>query len=179
MKKIIFPTLHFTLERWKYNIELDAWVSTEGRIKDNEGHIQSLGKSNGYLYYKGKAVHRVVLATWKPVPGYAKLTVDHVNRNTCDNRLMNLEWKTGEDNVAKASIEDKSNTPESTLDKNTMFLINNAPMTYENAVAMMRADNHLDKCANISRAFTNAFNKTEPISFGGYNIQRIPDGKNN
>ena len=176
MRKIILPSLHFNIERWRYNAELDCYVSTEGRIKDNKGILQSFGKTSGYLCYKGRNVHRIVMETWKPTPGYAFLTVDHLDRNTCNNSLRNLAWLDAKANAEKASKEDKANLPGMTeisaLSGETMFRVNGAPMTFDAAKAMMQADKHLDKCANINRAFANAYNSSGTITSGGYTIQR-------
>jgi hypothetical protein len=102
MRKIFFPNLHIGFERWKYCMALDIYVSSHGRIKNASGEIQNLCAKNNYLYYKGKAVHRLVAQTFNPVPNYANLTVDHRDHNTRNNCLSNLEWVTQEENQQHA-----------------------------------------------------------------------------
>ena len=172
MKKIVLPRIHINLERWKYNMSLNVWVSTDGRLMDDKRQIQPQGKSGGYMYYKGKAVHRIVMETWNPTPGCAFLTVDHKNRNCADNHLSNLTWMESKDNAAKAGEEDKANSPMAVLSNTSMFLVNGVPMSFETAQTTMRADPKLDKGANIARAFTNALTKDGVTEFGGYKIQR-------
>jgi hypothetical protein len=48
------------------------------------------------------AVHRLVLMTWQPREDADTLTVDHINSNPRDNRLVNLEWVSQEENLARA-----------------------------------------------------------------------------
>lgn len=101
-------SLHFTIERWKYNKEYNLYVSTEGRIKDkNKKIVRPLVNSGGYLILPTKYsvdglsrfVHRIVLHTFK---GPSDLTVDHKNSNKRDNSLRNLEYVSQEENVQRA-----------------------------------------------------------------------------
>lgn len=51
------------------------------------------GKTKMYL------VHRLVLATFRPVRNMDELDVNHINGNKLDNRLDNLEWCTRSQNI--------------------------------------------------------------------------------
>lgn len=51
------------------------------------------GKTKFYL------VHRLVLATFRPVSNMTELDVNHINGNKLDNRLDNLEWCTRSQNI--------------------------------------------------------------------------------
>lgn len=102
-------SLHFTIEKWKYNKEYNLYVSTEGRIKNKDKKIiRPLVSNAGYLVLPSKysvnglsrLVHRVVLHTFR---GTSDLTVDHINSNKRDNRLCNLEYISKEENVHRAS----------------------------------------------------------------------------
>lgn len=102
-------SLHFTIERWKYNKEYNLYVSTEGRVKDkNKKLIRPLVNNGGYLVLPirysvsglPRLIHRVVLHTFK---GASDLTVDHINSNKRDNRLCNLEYISKEENEQRAS----------------------------------------------------------------------------
>jgi hypothetical protein len=89
--KLILPKLHIELERWKYNKGLDVYVSSFGNFKNKNGINLHTGVCNGYVRFKGKPVHRIVLSMFAPVPGWESLTVDHLDHNTRNNRVSNLE----------------------------------------------------------------------------------------
>ena len=179
--KHFFPKLHIELERWKYYMPLDVYVSTEGRIKNKEGKICSVCKKDGYLYFLGKPVHRIVMETWKPVPGYAKLTVDHKNHNTFDNSISNLSWMTAEENITQDAKDRKINAPQTavnTVNINKMFMLNAQVMSKEDAIKILKNDKTISGCANIERAFQKAVNKNgEPVKFGGYSISYVKGNK--
>ncbi len=109
-------SLHFTIERWKYNKEYNLYVSTEGRIKDKKKKlIRPLVNNGGYLVLPAKYsveglprfIHRIVLYTFK---GPSDLTVDHKNSNKRDNRLRNLEYISHKENMQRAmEVYDSSN----------------------------------------------------------------------
>lgn len=109
-------SLHFTIERWKYNKEYNLYVSTEGRIKSKDKKlIRPLVSNAGYLILPQKysvdglsrLIHRVILYTFK---GASDLTVDHINSNKRDNRLCNLEYISKEENMQRANeVFDASN----------------------------------------------------------------------
>ena len=182
MKKIVkcrMPKLHIDIERWKYCMALDIYVSNLGRFKDTQGHLLTVCKKDGYLYCKGKLAHRLVLQTWKPVPNYANLTVDHKNHNTWDNRLRNLEWVTLEENRKRDEIDKKNNAPisttiNSTMNVDTMVMLNTTLMPIGNAKEILKNDKTISGNANIQRAFEKAMNTpNKPIKFGGYSITCI------
>ena len=69
-------------------------VSSAGLIEDSRGRVTRGRLSGGYLYYRGMAVHRLVLNMFDP-RGYHHVwmeRVDHANRVTTDNRACNLRW---------------------------------------------------------------------------------------
>lgn len=77
--------------------DLDGcFVSTKGRVRDEDGDIQELkpDDSNGYVQYRGHRVHRLVLSNIVGPPPGAGFTVDHRNRDRSDNRVSNLRWAT-------------------------------------------------------------------------------------
>lgn len=101
------------VEIWK-NIESypGYQVSNLGRIKSfkqsKEGRILNLKGSKGYLKVdfciNGKIyqrmVHRIVLSTFAPIQGWEELTVNHIDGNTFNNKLENLEWMTSSENTS-------------------------------------------------------------------------------
>lgn len=104
MLKINF---HFHIEKWKYNKQYNVYVSTDGRVKDKDGHLQQVvTNKTGYLGIKVsgkiKMLHRLVLETWKPIDNASDYTIDHLNHNKRDNSIKNLEWVSLEENRTRA-----------------------------------------------------------------------------
>lgn len=71
-------------------------VCATGLIEDGQGRIHrgTLNPHNGYYYFRGMAVHRLVLNVFDPA-GYHKVwlnVADHINRDRADNRAANLRW---------------------------------------------------------------------------------------
>lgn len=99
------------LENWKeINGFPGYWVSTEGRVWSEKSHkmlqpgktgprrnyLMVILQNNGKRY--NKRVHRLVLETFDP-EGDFSLDVNHINEDTFDNRLENLEWMTRTQNI--------------------------------------------------------------------------------
>lgn len=111
----MLPRLSITIERWKYNSEYGVYVSNLGNIKSGKGLFK---KKLRYLVQKGYEkivinrkmipVHRLVLSTWRPVHIMDSLTVDHVNGNRRDNRLINLEWVSEQENLERAKNKERA-----------------------------------------------------------------------
>ncbi len=96
-------------------------VSNLGRVQScpssnrPKKYISSKGDKNGYLRVsftkEGKTktlkIQRVVLSTFNPIAGWEDLTVNHINLKKTDNRLVNLEWATIQENNrhARANVE--------------------------------------------------------------------------
>lgn len=108
----MLPTLHLTVERWKWNDEWKVWVSTHGRFRDlNKKEIPlRLNKSGYFILWTPDHVpsyvlaHRLVLLTWHPVENADKLTVDHKDSNKRNLHLNNLIWVTQEENLRRAEL---------------------------------------------------------------------------
>ena len=106
----MFPTFHFSIERWKYNPTFELWVSTRGRIRNkSKADIAPKVMRNGYMTVhvygslnKWMLLHRVVMLTWRPTPEAEELTVDHLDHNKRNNALSNLEWVSLEENRSRA-----------------------------------------------------------------------------
>ena len=112
MKKI-FPSIKIDIERWKFNSQYNLYISTHGRFKDiNKNIIKPLtgNKTHGYLVLQVspdqyESCHRLVMKTWKPVKDDSNLSVDHLDHNTRNNRLDNLEWVTISENLKRAQAD--------------------------------------------------------------------------
>lgn len=50
-----------------------------------------------YMFVRGFAMHQLVLV--KEIPPEGKLEIDHINRNSLDNRKSNLRWSNRQDNI--------------------------------------------------------------------------------
>lgn len=178
MRKIIFPNFHFGIEKWKYCMALDVYVSSYGRIKNRNGEIEKLCSKNNYLYYKGKAVHRLVAQTFAPVPNYANLTVDHKDHNTRNNRLNNLEWVTAEENIKRAKEDYNDNAPENNPEPLTgpqlFVMMNNIKMPLKMAKDVMKADKGLMAGGpNVGGKIDSLFAKissTKKFEYGNYTV---------
>ena len=100
----MMPTISFNIERWKWSEEYRVYVSTEGRLRKKDGtDIRLRIDKHGYMRYHNKAVHRIVMKTWKPCENMDDLTVDHLDHNKRKNSLSNLEWVSAEENQRRAS----------------------------------------------------------------------------
>lgn len=110
---------------WKKQIEVDnaEWrkgvingcniaVSSEGKIKNSRGQIVR-GKlnSDGYrlvsINYVDYQVHRLVCMFFKPIEGYERMVVDHLNMIKDDNNVNNLEWVTPKENAIRSAAKRK------------------------------------------------------------------------
>ena len=99
----MMPTISFNIERWKWSEEYRVYVSTEGRLRKKDGtDIRLKIDKHGYMRYHNKAVHRIVMETWRPCENMEKLTVDHLDHNKRKNSLKNLEWVSEKENIRRA-----------------------------------------------------------------------------
>lgn len=136
--KYLFPKIHITIEKWKYNKNYRLYVSNLGNFKDsNKKDIIPKVEKGGYLaialcnnkkgIVRNVFAHRIVMETWYPRPDMWKerLTVDHKDHNKRNNRCDNLEWVTAKENYERASRDflddDKDRLIQSLQDKIRLF----------------------------------------------------------
>lgn len=167
------PNLHIGFEYWRYNMGLDVYVSSYGRIKNTDGKIQTLCSKDNYLFYKGKPVHRLVMELFHPVPGYTNLTIDHKDHNTRNNKISNLEWVTKEENQKRAAEDNKQNSPTTNpipIDTKVINVkLNGVKMPTATARALMKTDKSL--ADNKIDSLFSKITITRTASYGNYKIE--------
>lgn len=83
-------------------------VSNDGQIREwhTDNILKQKKNKNGYMTVlmcgKRHLVHRVVLSSFSKHGEEKGMQVDHVNGHKDDNRLCNLEWVTGAENIRRA-----------------------------------------------------------------------------
>ena len=74
-------------------------VSNFGNVRKNGKEILPLDYGWKYLLFGSYKLHRAVAELFVPNPDH-KPTVDHINRDTHDNRACNLRWTTYQEQAA-------------------------------------------------------------------------------
>lgn len=121
------PDLRLIDQRYSYyaDSEGDIWKIMKGRPRKQNTNTICHRKFNGKWFRllkaspKGKnknylgihlkvdlpdTVHRLVLIAFNKVSNYKNLQVNHINRNTFDNRPSNLEWCTNKENKLHSTV---------------------------------------------------------------------------
>jgi len=175
------PKLHICLEHWRYNVRVDAYISTFGNIRNAAGETLSPCAVKNYLYFRGVALHRLVMESFDPVPGWQNLTVDHKNHNTRDNRFSNLEWVTKEENTERANedlVRNKPAEPEqAVIQENAYVVLNGVTLPLDEARKIVLRVKGLASCkSKINNVFDNLYTSyADPkgIEIGGFIIQKV------
>lgn len=169
IKRTMWLRVNVEIERWKYYIPLDIYVSSKGRIKDKEGNLQTVCAENNYLFYKGTPIHRIVAQAFKPIPNYATMTVDHLNHNTRDNCVDNLEWVTREENTKRDQEDRIKNSTATNSDSGEFVKLNGIKMDANTAKALLKSLKGLDgkKIETIFKSLSSI----KFTSYGSYSIQ--------
>ena len=87
-------------EEWKSIVykgrELE--VSNLGRVRTTRGQIIGHETDHGYMFIKCNSIHvgihRLVCLAWRPIENPEMFFVNHIDNNSKNNRLENLEWVT-------------------------------------------------------------------------------------
>ena len=101
-----FPSIED--EKWSAipTLPINIQVSTAGRIRDCITPTQAiladlLSTTDGYSFFKGNPVHRLVAETFIANPDNLRV-VNHKNGDKKDNRVENLEWVSHIQNLLKS-----------------------------------------------------------------------------
>lgn len=185
---MIFPKLHIELERWKWNDEYGFWVSNLGNFKDAQKRDVSVKTDNGYLrlvnWEKDKSIyaHRLVMLTWRPIENAKDMTVDHIDHNKRNNKLINLEWVPHYENLQRAQAdvivytekreeEIQAETQEKKM-KDFCFLVNgecfknisDATLFVKNTIPYLDSLSITeDKIKKIFKTLVNSYNTRVPL----------------
>ena len=107
------PNLIVGWERWKWSKEYGMYVSNYGHFRGADKKPIKQKVTHGYLTvptkYGSSLAHRIVMRTWRPTEDMEHLTVDHLDHNTRNNRVDNLEWVTKEENLRRAEEDCEDN----------------------------------------------------------------------
>ena len=172
------PQLHVELEHWKYNVRVDAYISTFGNIRNAAGETLTPCAFKNYLYFRGVPLHRLVMECFDPAPGWQNLTVDHKNHNTRDNHLSNLEWVTQKENAERAQDDYDKNKPvemeTASIQTNAYVLLNGVKLPLNDAREIVLKVKGLASCKpKVNEVFDNFMSDPKAIEFGGFIIQRV------
>lgn len=157
--------IHIKIERWKWSKKYGIWVSSDGRLKDkNKTLIKQMINVDGYMVYKNKFVHRIVMDTFKPIKTKQNMTVDHLDHNKRNNCLDNLEWVTREENQERAEQDIVYCDP-----KDCMYLLG----VSKNKYTLEGLTDKLGMEFNIvERRMTKALKGPQKqLKYGGYQIK--------
>lgn len=118
---------------------------------DAKGYQKVILCKNGH--YKSFSVHRLVALTYIPNPEN-KPTVDHINRNTQDNRVCNLRWAT-----YKEQTENKNNVVHSFSKEEILKGAKNSSIINSKEIEMRDKNNH----SILYKTFKNAEDAAEEL----------------
>lgn len=98
-------------ETWKVVVvdgNTTTWqVSDFGRVKNKHGYSShGVKQENGYMrseveLYGSKAVHLLVAAAFLPPKPSSSHTIDHIDGNTTNNCVSNLQWVTQSEQISR------------------------------------------------------------------------------
>lgn len=103
MKNIVYSKIKPDL----YAIEEDGKVwsyfsKKYMKVKEDKDGYFALSLKNNNNGYSKFGIHRLLMITYFPIDNMENMQVNHKNGNKHDNRLENLEWVTGEENLRHA-----------------------------------------------------------------------------
>lgn len=167
----MLPNLHLIIEHWKWNPEYNVWVSTEGRVRNQQKkEIKIRIDHGGYccviINNKFVKIHRLVMMTWKPCANMRILTIDHLDHNKRHNALRNLEWVTKKENQQREQNDRIDNDP------SKVIKIKNGKFTIDEAIDLIYNQNPKSIEKDLVRAKINlVLLDKRPRKYGGMLIE--------
>ncbi|MHB9331808.1 HNH endonuclease [Phytobacter ursingii] len=103
------------MEIWKKTKYVNIEASNYGRVKNVQtGKIIGAIGNHGYykttIYGNYVLIHRLVAQTWIPNPNNLPV-VNHIDENTLNNDISNLEWSTQSNNIKGTGTGKRKNAP--------------------------------------------------------------------
>lgn len=179
------------IERWKWNNEIGLYVSSYGRLKRFNGEIVNPKIRDNYLFicnHNGdwEALHRIVMKTFKPVKNANILTVDHLDHNTRNNRISNLEWVSQKENLERAKRDDlgdmtahnKPITKVKLEELNQIMSLENAAKMLANTPSFKNANQPADLTKIMDNIWKVATKTTKSTQYGGFTWSIVEIGEN-
>lgn len=77
-------------------------ASNLGRVKNSAGRVVGFERDTGYIEVRisgsNVGAHRLICMAWKPIANPDLYVVNHIDNNSKNNRIDNLEWVTQAEN---------------------------------------------------------------------------------
>lgn len=106
---------YFKIKPSLYAIEKDGRVwsffsKKYMKAKEDKDGYFTLSLKNNQGGYSKFGIHRLLMIAFNPIENMEKMQVNHKDGNKKNNSLSNLEWVTGQENLAHAGLMGLNNT---------------------------------------------------------------------
>ncbi|MDV2904930.1 HNH endonuclease [Phytobacter diazotrophicus] len=141
------------MEIWKKTKYVNIEASNYGRVKNVQtGKIIGAIGNHGYykttIYGNYVLIHRLVAQTWIPNPNNLPV-VNHIDENTLNNNISNLEWSTQSNNIKGTGAGIRKNVPLTTEQKDEVKQLRSTGMSFIKITAFMNKKHNRTTSRNI------------------------------